>query len=58
MEHEVYHEYKNAKSKICDDQLNLCKSADENDIVFHPVYLSSVLNQMVFQRDVENNFEK
>ena len=57
MEHEVYHEYEKAKRAIFEkDQTCLAKQEKNNldgllNAPFHPVYLSSLMNQTVFRRE-------
>lgn len=59
MQHELFHEYEKAKQCICSDNKELTlqevnKSHDNfAEKSFHPVYLSSLLNQMVVDREME-----
>jgi hypothetical protein len=58
MQHELFHEYEKAKECICVDNktLKLQPVKKEFDVhsveSFHPVYLSSLLNQMVVDREM------
>jgi len=58
--HEVMHEYEMARRQILDKQYNLVqlpgKTEDDGRessgyAQFHPVFLSSLLNQQVFKRE-------
>ena len=58
MQHEVTHEYEKAKRAILGkDMITAAKvTKDKNDdnmtqAPFHPVYLSSMMNQLVFKRE-------
>lgn len=56
--HEVYHEYERAKLEIFDKEFNQQQQKQIAGIneapftPFHPVYLSTLLNQQVFRREV------
>lgn len=56
--HEVYHEYEKCKQSFFDTEFKSARHKVEeginDDVVanFHPVFLSCILNQQVFKRDV------
>lgn len=56
--HEVYHEYERAKLEIFDRDFNSYSipkrdGINDHDMTpFHPVYMSSLMNQQVFRREV------
>lgn len=57
MKHEVFHEYEKAKRQIFEanmNQVQLKVEAEINELThapFHPVFLSSIMNQQVFKRE-------
>jgi hypothetical protein len=62
MEHEVFHQYELAKREICMNEGDEYKRVDssgmpqveeQGPVPFHPVFLSSLLNQQVFKRDIK-----
>ena len=63
MEHEVFHQYELAMREICQSKENNYERVnivdgkpgiqEQGPVPFHPVFLSALLNQQVFKRDVE-----
>jgi CRISPR/Cas system CSM-associated protein Csm3 (group 7 of RAMP superfamily) len=57
-EHEVYHEYEKAKQCIFDKERKSSRHKQEDGInddvtaLFHPIFLSTLMNQQVFKRDL------
>jgi hypothetical protein len=57
MKHEVFHEYEKAKRQIFEANMNSVQLKVEPEInelthaPFHPVFLSSLMNQQVFKRE-------
>lgn len=64
LEHEVVFEYEKVKDQLFDDNRKPRKYLKEADILdhdiadFHPVFLSSLLNQTVFIGDIEEQKHK
>lgn len=58
MKHEVIHEYEKSKRQIFEKDYNLAKIKDSDQEAgfptqapFHPVFLSTLMNQQVFRRE-------
>lgn len=57
-EHEVFCEYEKSKQCIFDKDLKAARHKVEDGInndptaIFHPIFLSTLMNQQVFKRDV------